>query len=176
MPSLVTAINVCLCWTILCLSDGSSVSVHLPAPSNLFNRALNKKLRSNEEPKLHNVSVFDNKILNTERTSLMDSSKRDSDNFSRVKSPIVAAFLTPLTASISAVRHSVETVSSGVKRCSAVAHANPIRVPFFPPRKASSEAEAALKTNPTQDAGSCSRHVVRRSVTIHARYALLPDT
>eukprot|EP00291_Cryptomonas_curvata_P029884 CAMPEP_0172210328 /NCGR_PEP_ID=MMETSP1050-20130122/35682_1 /TAXON_ID=233186 /ORGANISM="Cryptomonas curvata, Strain CCAP979/52" /LENGTH=300 /DNA_ID=CAMNT_0012890449 /DNA_START=294 /DNA_END=1196 /DNA_ORIENTATION=+ len=97
----------------------------------------------------------------------MDSSQREFDNFSRAKSPIVAAFLTPLTASISAVRQSVESVSSGVRRYSDVARANPL---FRNSRKAeSSEAEAALKTNPTQDAEHCARHVVRRRVSIHAR-------
>jgi hypothetical protein len=165
MPSLVTATTVGLWWTIFCLSDGSSVSINLPAPSTLLNRALHKKFRPSEESKL-NSSAVDSRMFTAERASSIDSSQREFDNFSRAKSPIVSAFLTPLTASISAVRQSVETVSSGVKRCSDVAHANPL---FRLSRKPSPEAEAALKTNPTQDAGTCARHVVRRRVSINAR-------
>jgi len=171
MPSLVTATTVGLWWTILCLSDGSSVSVNLPAPSTLLNRAFHKNFRLSDDTKL-NASVVDSRIFAAERASTMDSSQREFDNFSRAKSPIVAAFLTPLTASISAVRQSVESVSSGVRRYSDVARANPL---FRNSRKAeSSEAEAALKTNPTQDAEHCARHVVRRRVSIHARCDSIP--
>jgi hypothetical protein len=162
MPSLVTAATVGLWWTILCLSDGSSVSANLPTPSTLLNRAFHKNFKLSEDSIL-NASVVDNRIFTASTT---DSSQREFDNFSRVKSPIVAAFLTPLTASISAVRQSVETVSSGVRRCSDAANANPL---FRLSRNAGSEAEAALKTNPTQDAGHCARHVVRRRVSILAR-------
>ena len=173
MHSLVTATSFGLWWSILCLSDGSSASVHLPAPSSILNRAFHKKFRLSDDSKL-NASIVDNRIFAAERASTMDSSQREFDNFSRAKSPLVAAFLTPLTASISAVRQSVETVSSGVRRCSDAARANPL---FRLSRKsAGSEAEAALKTNPTQDAGTCARHVVRRHVSINARCDSIPCT
>jgi hypothetical protein len=150
----------------LFLSDGSSVSVNLPAPSTLLNLAFHKNFRLREDSKL-NESVVDNRIFTA---STVDSSQREHDNFSRAKSPIVAAFLTPLTASISVVRQSVE---SGVRRCSDAANANPL---FHPKRKASSEAEAAFLTNPTQDPGHCERHVVRRRVSINARCGSIPCT
>ena len=174
MPSIVASINVGFWWTILCLSDRSSASVHLPAPSTLLNRAFHKKFKLSEDSKL-NSSTVDNRMFTAERANTNELSQRQFDNFSseKAKSPIVAAFLSPLTASISVVRQSVETVSSGVRRCSDVAHANPF---FGLRRKDGSEAEAALKTNPTQDAGHCERHVVRRRVSIHARCDSVPCT
>ncbi len=61
-----------------------------------------------------NSSNVDCRFLLAERTSTMDSLQREFDNFSRTKSPIAAAFLSPLAVSISVFRQSLETVSSGV--------------------------------------------------------------
>jgi hypothetical protein len=175
MLSSVRFVLVCYFFTTLFLSHGSPVSLSLPSTASLLS-TVTPNLRQVDERHSKNLSCIEPRNFLCERNSA-ESSLRRTEEGPVAKIPLVAAFLTPLSASLSAVRHSMET---GVDRCSAVVKRSadtakkPIsllssllsRVPTLSPPQ---EGAIPVALNISNEAAPCSHHVVHRKISIDAR-------
>ena len=165
---------------IVCLSSASSVSLGISKTATAPLRLLHKNFRFMDKTNAGNTSCADARII-PERLSV-DAAHRRVDERVQAKIPIVSAFLSPLSASLSVFRRSMASISSGVAQCSNVIRksADTTRNPmsFMPlwvfgrgTKSAQSAAavEGNLPATPTKDVGRCKHHVVHRRISIDAR-------
>ena len=164
-------------FAIIFYTDGTPVSVSIPTSATLISKTFSNLAQMDKQRHLRNISCIDQRKSSSESNCPDNVLRRSESDHSAAKSPLFAAFLTPLSTSLSAVRHSMET---GVVHCSSVVKksADTAKKPMTllstmlgrAPKTAPPQASAipAIETT-LKDSAPCTHHVVHRKISIDAR-------